>query len=227
MSLLYYYIITHLNYCSWGPVSLGAVIAGIAAGLQPETVKLSEVFPNESPEKKANLSQLSLDNKWFATVTGNDIFIAFFIIHKFSTLHFLFFVEYIYQECKIDMLTGDLAEAALLQGPVYGKVSVGVNGNWNSSFLPRWYFLKSNEKLEFTTAEIRGALDGLILANEIESLYTKVPTLKLSQILDMYYSAHGLFNSSIRACNRKTLFKTIASHSTMNEQVMLYDQKFM
>jgi len=123
------------------------------------------------------------------------------------------------------MLTGDLAEVALLQGPRYDKVSVGVDGNWNSSFLPRWYFLKSNEKLEFTTAEIRGALDGLILANEIESLYTKVPTLRLSQILDMYYNAHGLFNSSIRACNRRTLFKTIASGSTMNEQVILYEEK--
>ncbi|EZA47608.1 hypothetical protein DMN91_012408 [Ooceraea biroi] len=167
---------------NWGPVSAGPVIAGIAAGLQPETVKISTVLRNESPEKRSNISDISLDNRWIATVAG------------------------------------DLAEVALLQGPMYETVSVGVNGNWNSSFLPRWYFLKTNEKLEFTTAEIRGDLDGLILANEIDSLYQKIPTLRLSQILDMYYSAHGLFNSSIRACNRGTTFKEVVPRSMMIEQ---------
>jgi hypothetical protein len=80
---------------------MGAVIAGIAAGLQPERVKLSELFPNESLERNRNISELSLNNKWIATVAGNDMFIVFFIIHTFSTLDFLsfpsFFVEYIDQ----------------------------------------------------------------------------------------------------------------------------------
>lgn len=119
--------------------------------------------------------------------------------------------------------TGDLAEVTLIQGPTNGRLSVGANGNWNSSVLPRWYFLKSNEKLQFTTAEIRGDLDGLILANEIESLYSKAPTLRLSQILDMYYNARGVFNPSIRACNRKTLFTKLKENSsTMFEQVIYY-----
>ncbi|XP_029678047.1 uncharacterized protein LOC115244498 [Formica exsecta] len=167
---------------NWGPVSAGPLIAGIAAGLQPEIVELSKVFPNESPERKANLSKLLLDNRWIAT------------------------------------LAGDLAEVTLIQGPTNEKLSVGVNGNWNSSFVPRWYFLNSNEKLQFTTAEIRGDLDGLILANEIESLYSKIPTLKLSQILNMYYSTRGLLNPSIRACNRKTLFTTLTENSTLSMQ---------
>ncbi|KAM0732480.1 N-acetylmuramoyl-L-alanine amidase [Formica fusca] len=167
---------------NWGPVSAGPLIAGIAAGLQPEIVELSKVFPNESPERKANLSKLLLDNRWIAT------------------------------------LAGDLAEVTLIQGPTNEKLSVGVNGNWNSSFVPRWYFLNSNEKLQFTTAEIRGDLDGLILANEIESLYSKIPTLKLSQILNMYYSTRGLLNPSIRACNRKTLFTTLTGNSTLSMQ---------
>lgn len=113
-----------------------------------------------------------------------------------------------------------MAEVTLIQGPTNEKLSVGVNGNWNSSFVPRWYFLNSNEKLQFTTAEIRGDLDGLILANEIESLYSKIPTLKLSQILNMYYSTRGLFNPSIRACNRKTLFTTLTENSTLSMQVI-------
>lgn len=113
---------------------------------------------------------------------------------------------------------GDLAVVAVRQGPTEQKISVGVNGNWNST-VPHWYFLSANEKLHFTTARIRGDLDGLILANQIESLYGKVPTLKLSQILDLYYSSHGLFNTLIRACNRKALFLEIARNSTMSEQV--------
>lgn len=118
------------------------------------------------------------------------------------------------------MFIGDLAEVALIQGPTGQTLKVGVNGNWNSSSVPRWYFLRRNNTLEFTTAEIRGDIDGLILANEIETLYSKVPKLKLSQILDMYYGARGLFNSSIRACNRGSLFTTISSDkSKMSDQV--------
>lgn len=112
-----------------------------------------------------------------------------------------------------------------MQGPVNDpvKFNIGVNGMWNSSAMPRWYFLKSNEKLQFTTAEIRGDIDGLILATEIETLYSKVPTLRLSQILDLYYSSHGLFNPLMRACNRKTLFQTIISKPIMSAQVILHN----
>lgn len=106
---------------------------------------------------------------------------------------------------------GDLAEVALRQGPLNDKtVSVGVTGNWNSTALPRWYFLNSNDKYEMTTAEIRGDLDGLILANEIYKWYNTIPNLKLSQIFDMYYSSLGVFDSSIRACNRRKLFTSVA-----------------
>lgn len=123
------------------------------------------------------------------------------------------------------MLIGDLAEVALIQGPRNEKLSVGVNGNWNSSAVPHWYFLSSNDKLEFTTAEIRGGLDGLIIANKIESLYSQIPSLKLSQILDMYYSNHGLVDPSIKACNRRTLFTEVAPNSTMSAQVILYNPR--
>ncbi|XP_012535365.2 uncharacterized protein LOC105836104 [Monomorium pharaonis] len=173
---------------TWGPVSAGPLIAGIAAGLQPEIVTLSELFPDEKdPNRKRNLSILSLDNKWIATVAG------------------------------------DLAEVTLIQGPITNgpknnKLSVGVNGNWNSSTMPHWYFLQSNKNLEFTTAEIRGDIDGFILAGKIEDLYSKVPRLRLSQILDLYYSPRGLFNSVIRACNRKTFFQTLISKETLTAQ---------
>lgn len=67
-----------MNYYSWGPVSAGPLISGIAAGLQPEEVPLSELFPDErDAERKANLSKLSLDNKWIATIAGNKTSIFF------------------------------------------------------------------------------------------------------------------------------------------------------
>ncbi|XP_043261314.1 uncharacterized protein LOC122402521 isoform X2 [Colletes gigas] len=118
----------------------------------------------------------------------------------------------------IATLAGDLAEVALIQGPRGEKISVGATGNWNSTSLPRWYFLNTNEKLEMTIAEIRGDLDGLILANEINKWYSKIPNLKLSQIFDMYYSKQGFFDSSIRACNRRTLFTAVAPNETMSAQ---------
>nr|XP_034193342.1 uncharacterized protein LOC117610265 [Osmia lignaria] len=119
-------------------------------------------------------------------------------------------------------LAGDLAEVALRQGPTMDpqtdKLSLGATGNWNSTALPRWYFLSSNEKNEMTTAEIRGDLDGLILANEISKWYSKIPSLRLSQIFDMYYSSLGFFDSAIRACNRNTLFTAVAPNETMVAQ---------
>jgi len=69
-----------MNYYSSGPVSAGPLIAGIAAGLQPEKVKLSDLFPEKNAERKANLSKLSLDNKWIATISGNKAFIFFMLI---------------------------------------------------------------------------------------------------------------------------------------------------
>lgn len=122
---------------------------------------------------------------------------------------------------KIYILAGDLAEVTLIQSPTDEKISIGVNGNWNSTSLPRWYFLKSNKQLQFTTAEVRGDIDGLVLANEIEDLYSKIPTLRLSQILELYNSPRGLFNPSIRACNRKRLFQTSISKPIMSSQVTL------
>lgn len=166
----------------WGAVSIGLVLAGIAAATQPETIMLQDLQPDVLQNNNTQMKSVALDNKWFAT------------------------------------LAGDLAEVALRLGPVRDKLSVGVTGNWNSTALPRWYFLSSNEKFEMTTAEIRGDLDGLILANEISKRYSNMPSLRLSQIFDMYYSPLGFFDTSIRACDRRTLFTSVAPNKTMTDQ---------
>ncbi|XP_046481630.1 uncharacterized protein [Neodiprion pinetum] len=177
----------------WGAVSMGPVLAGIAAALEPQTVTLAELLSADL-EEKGYTSGPALTNRWIAT------------------------------------LGGDLAEAALIQGPgQVSSINIGAIGGFNSTALPRWYFLTTNENLETTTAEIRGDLDGLILADSVASWYSSVSTLRLSQILDMYYSSRGVFNSTMRACNRRTLFSTVAENATMVNQVyssalLLYEE---
>lgn len=165
---------------AWGAVSFGFVLAGIAAGLQPETATLRDL---QSDDSKVKLPvDLIIDNKWLATLSAN------------------------------------LAEVALIQGPLQKKFVVGVGGNWNSTILPRWYFLSDKTNDEMTLAEIRGGLDGLILANQMQKLYSNIRNIRLSQVLDMYYSSRGLLNSEIRACNRRDLLTSVAPNETISSE---------
>lgn len=106
-----------------------------------------------------------------------------------------------------------------MQGPQKMQPAIGTDGNWNSTVLPRWYFINSNVDVEYTRAEVRGGLDGLILSYQINELFTKWPSLRLSQVLDMYYSGRGLFyDRQYRACNRRTLLSSVAPNETMSAQ---------
>lgn len=87
---------------------------------------------------------------------------------------------------------GDIAEAALFQAHKDGNIEIGAPGAWNSTSVPRWYFLSKQEPSEMTDAEIRGGLDGLIIGENIKSWSSSANTLKLSQVLDMYYSEVSL-----------------------------------
>lgn len=68
------------------------------------------------------------------------------------------------------------------------EMTVGAGGGWNSTLAPKWYFLSQSKDFEFTDAEIRGGLDGLILGTYIQEFKNKASSIKLSQLLDMYYS---------------------------------------
>lgn len=172
-----------INCFSWGVVSGGPVLAGIAAALQPQNVKISDLMMRRDWSSRETLRDVTLDNKWIST------------------------------------LAGDLVEVALRQGPMKDTpFKVGTEGHFISSIIPKSYYLNEDQALELTAAEIRGDLDGLIMANEISYWYSKVPSIKLSQILDMYYSDRGVFNATIRACNRKNLLKYIAQNDTITKQ---------
>lgn len=119
-------------------------------------------------------------------------------------------------------LSGDLAEVALLQGPVSQQIQVGGPGGWNSTSIPRWYFLSQRDRLEMTDAEIRGDLDGLVLALNVESYRSRAQNLRLSQLLDMYYSQRGVFSSNVSSCNRALNFAQVAPLAMMQAQTTAF-----
>ncbi|XP_060537156.1 uncharacterized protein LOC132708682 [Cylas formicarius] len=115
-------------------------------------------------------------------------------------------------------ITGELCEASLYQAS--STVALGASGGWNSTINPRYYFLHNNNQLQATDAEIRGALDGLYMALRVANLQNS--DIKISQILDMYYSPYqkGVLDSSFKACNRNILYTEMTSTEMMQNQLL-------
>lgn len=169
---------------TWGAVSGGPLMTGLATGLQPENIQIRDILRQNRGQYRVSARQqqgFMVDNRWAATIAG------------------------------------DLAEVALLQGP-QPPLGVGAPGTFNSTTLPRWYFLTQRERHEMTDAEIRGGMDGLILAMNIQNWRNRVPNIRLSQVLDMYYSQRGVMSTDFRACNRNALFTGVAPVATMIDQ---------
>lgn len=160
-------------------------LLGIAAGLVQQNVATRELLMLSKSTRNNRLTrqQLSVDNRWAATLAGN------------------------------------LAEVALLQGPINQRdISVGSVGGWNSSTVPHWYFLVRREHTEMTDAQIRGGIDGLVIAQSIAEWRQQASDLRLSQLLDMYYSPYGVFGTEKRSCNRREMFsKNIALAELQNQ----------
>lgn len=114
------------------------------------------------------------------------------------------------------IISGEIAEAALSQGE---KIQVGVQGGWNSTINPRYFFLERNTALELTDAEIRGSLDGLYMALRLDNW--KTYDIKISQIIDMYYTPYqkGVLNSTFKACSRNILYTEMTSADKMKTQI--------
>lgn len=93
-----------------------------------------------------------------------------------------------------------MAEVSIFQGPGtennQNTINIGTKGGWNSTLAPKWYFLSQKKDYEFTDAEIRGGMDGLILGSYIAEFRKKASQIKLSQLLEMYYSQVCVVKSS-------------------------------
>ncbi|KAF2884989.1 hypothetical protein ILUMI_21163 [Ignelater luminosus] len=130
--------------------------------------------------------------------------------------------NYVVNGIYASTLVGDLSEVALHQG-AGGKDAfvVGAKGGWNGTQAPRWYFINKIINNEMTDAEIRGGLDGLIIAKNVKDWKQKFSNLKVSQVLDMYYSSRGVFsNKNFRACNRNRIFTEVAPQKDLTEQTI-------
>lgn len=164
-------------------------IAGIAAGLSPQTVTTRELLAlsREVGHSQRQQQSFQVDNRWAAT------------------------------------LAGDLSEVALRQGSAANRnIAVGASGTFNSTLIPRWYFLRQREFFEMTDAEIRGGLDGLIMGLNAVEWRNRFNAIKLSQVLDMYYSHRGVFERRFRACNRNTLFPEVAPVAQLQAQTTAF-----
>ncbi|XP_063219801.1 uncharacterized protein LOC134529535 [Bacillus rossius redtenbacheri] len=170
-----------------GAVSVASVLAGIAAGLEPQTVPLANLAAASTRSnalvEAASTSAAAVDNRWAAT------------------------------------LAGDLAEVTLYEGPL-GTMRAGAAGGWNDTQIPRWYFLQdaSRRYSHLTDTEIRGGIDGLTLASNIQTWNQQAPELRLSEVLEMYYSETGLFQTRFRSCQRKDNFVGVAPSAEMAQQ---------
>ncbi|ALC42833.1 CG9380 [Drosophila busckii] len=178
----------------WGTVSAGTVIAGIATGMQQQNIAVSTLL---------GLSK-RVRGRGPQSQTGTTQ-----VDNRWAAT-----------------LAGDLAEVTLVQMPAAqaGAASVGATGGWNDTTLPHWYFLSQRTNLEATDAEIRGGLDGLILATNINNWRTQASNMKLSQLLRMYYSTTGVLGSGIQACSRQQLFPQVAPSQQLAQQTGAFAQ---
>ncbi|XP_075971845.1 uncharacterized protein LOC142973741 [Anticarsia gemmatalis] len=122
-------------------------------------------------------------------------------------------------------LAGDLAEAVLIQGTDRGStsISIGTAGNWNSTQATRYFMLHNRLNVEMTDPEIRGDIDGFVLGSSISSLLSTSSSLKLSTLLDMYYSpVNGAFDPQLRACNRRTLSQSFLTNENLVSETLAF-----
>lgn len=131
-------------------------------------------------------------------------------------------IPFFYLSSRICSLLGELAEAALAQATT--PIVIGASGGWNSTVNPRYFFLQRNTQLQATDAEIRGSLDGLYMALRLDTWRSLFSDIKVSQILDLYYSPYqrGVFDASFRSCNRSLLYTELVAPETLRAQVLAF-----
>ncbi|XP_058462274.1 uncharacterized protein LOC131437126 [Malaya genurostris] len=166
-----------IRTAKYGAVAPGIAIMSIAAGLQPQNVRISDFIsaykrknPYENLETMERVDTRKQLEKLFNSMEAID-------------------------NTFVSGLAGDLAEVCLYQGPYVGTdVRIGLNGTWNDTHFPRVRFLANDHdgRWEMTDAEILSGIDGYFLSQQVPNFVKRLRRLRLSQVLDMYYSARGI-----------------------------------
>lgn len=167
----------------WGTVSPGTVLAAIAAALEPQEVQISLLLTGPVQANDTNKLEKFDRYRDMPSSQINNTWAA--------------------------TLAGDLAEVAVYQGPrLQGDLYIGPDGKWNDTAIPRVRYMDQTdgggELWQMTDAESRAGIDGLILSGAVKSWQERMNSLRLSQLLDMYYSYRGInFDPKYRACDRQ------------------------
>uniref|UniRef100_A0A182SHJ9 Uncharacterized protein n=1 Tax=Anopheles maculatus TaxID=74869 RepID=A0A182SHJ9_9DIPT len=160
----------------------------IAAGLQPQNVLISEFVtayrkknPYENLETMDKVDTRQQLDKLFASLESIDNMYA-------------------------AGLAGDLAEVCLYQGPsLMRDVVIGLAGSWNDTYFPRAHYLSETHagRWEMTDSEILAGIDGFFLAQQTPQLYKRLRRLRLSQVLEMFYSDRGIPVTAIETISQR------------------------
>ncbi|EFN72998.1 hypothetical protein EAG_11290 [Camponotus floridanus] len=201
---------------SHGTIAPGAIIAAIAASLQHQDVELNQIINTITPERSTTDSTNNLEEVDFI-IPRNEM------IHN-KSMSYLFLLN---STIKLDniwlaTIAGELAEMVVYQGPILNSnMELGATGFWNNIMRPNVYYLNNkNSYFEATRAEIVSDIDGLIITNKLQTWMNDFNSLRLSQIIDMYYSDEDitLFNENIKVCDRKKAFSYAMPKTILNEQ---------
>lgn len=105
-------------------------------------------------------------------------------------------------------LVGDLAEVVLFQGP-QGNFTIGFEGIWNDTQLPRMFHLNGNQRgnWHLTDSEIFSGIDGMFVSQQVSAWTSRIRRLRLSQVLEMFYLHQGISIPTIESNLRRKIFK--------------------
>ncbi|XP_034943326.1 uncharacterized protein [Chelonus insularis] len=182
-------------------VTLGSIIAAMAAALQHQNVAVKLLFDTVSSSANSSVAPPHSDefNEEVDIILPRNQM----LLNKSMSLNSL-----INSDVEVDNIW--LATIA---------------GFWNSTMRPQIYYLvQTNDDFDVTRAEIIGAIDGFIIAKHLKTWLSLFNNLRLSQILDMYYSSRGFLSDSVGACKRKYAFWPVASRTILEEQVFAASQ---
>jgi len=124
---------------------------------------------------------------------------------------------------------------------------LGPGGKWNDTEVPRALYMDpwigpqngwEHESWDLTESELRGGIDGsfiklyynmqinyveiegIVIAENLPRWMDINGRLRLSQVLDMYYSDRGVsFDNEIKACRRSDLVTQFVPLAKLREQV--------
>ncbi|CAL7941711.1 unnamed protein product [Xylocopa violacea] len=207
----------------YGTIAPGAIIGAIAASLQHQNVTVNQLVGSlESSEiPLSDVNSTNLNNSKYNEEEIDFVLPRSQMIEAFMQYNTLMASTARVDNIWLTTVAGELAEMVVYQGPLLGNnMTLGATGFWDNIIRPTTYYLKSSyEKFDATRAELLGGIDGMIIASYLPTWIQDFYSLRLSQILEMYYSYEGVtFNTNVKGCARSQTFLSAVPKTILNEQ---------